>query len=353
MSRLPTSALDEDLLNRWQQRFPISAEPYAELATLLGLSDGKAVIARLQHLREQGSLSRIGGIWAARAAGAGLLCAMAVPPVQLEAVVRQVNAMPGVNHNYEREHHFNLWFVITGPDMDCLAQELAQLERQCGLPTLRLPMERAYRINLGFDLKDPHGVNCAARRADLHAAQPPSQALAGQSRQVTAEERGLAACVEQGLPLLPRPYAAWAEAVGWPEQRVLRTLQTWLDHGVLRRFGVIVRHHELGFAANAMCVFDVPDDQVDAHAALLARQPGVTLCYRRARADPWPYNLYSMVHGRAREEVLQWLSQAREAAGLQAVPQAVLFSRRRFKQCGPGYFRQPARATQTEAGHYA
>nr|WP_295083663.1 Lrp/AsnC family transcriptional regulator [uncultured Roseateles sp.] len=348
MSHLPTCAQDEALLNRWQQRFPICAEPFSELAKALGLSDGDAVMARLQCLREQGSLSRIGGIWGARAAGAGLLCAMAVPPGQLEALVQRVNAMPGVNHNYEREHHFNLWFVITGPDMDCLAQELAELEQQCGFETLRLPMERAYRINLGFDLKDPHGENCAARAADSQAAH-----TAGHGRRVAAEERSLAACVEQGLPLLARPYAAWAEAVGWPEQRVLRTLQTWLDHGVLRRFGVIVRHHELGFAANAMCVFDVPDDQVDAHAALLARQPGVTLCYRRARGDQWPYNLYCMVHGRAREEVLQWLSQAREVAGLQAFPQAVLFSRRRFKQCGPNYFRQPVKAIQTEAGHYA
>ncbi|ALT79721.1 siroheme decarboxylase subunit beta [Paucibacter sp. KCTC 42545] len=348
MSQLPTCAQDEALLNRWQQRFPICAEPFAELAKVLGLSDGDAVMARLQRLREQGSLSRIGGIWGARAAGAGLLCAMAVPPGQLEALVQRVNAMPGVNHNYEREHHFNLWFVITGPDMDCLAQELAELEQQCGFETLRLPMERAYRINLGFDLKDPHGVNCAARAADPQAAH-----TAGHGRRVAAEERSLAACVEQGLPLLARPYAAWAEAVGWPEQRVLRTLQTWLEHGVLRRFGVIVRHHELGFAANAMCVFDVPDDLVDAHAALLARQPGVTLCYRRARGDHWPYNLYCMVHGRAREEVHQWLSQAREVAGLQAFSQAVLFSQRRFKQCGPSYFRQPGAATQTEAGHYA
>jgi len=353
MSHLPTRAQDEALLNRWQQRFPLCAEPYAQLAQTLGNRDGDAVMASLQRLREQGSLSRIGGIWGARAAGAGLLCAMAVPLRQLEALAQRVNAMPGVNHNYEREHHFNLWFVITGPDMACLAQELAELERQCDLATLRLPMERAYRINLGFDLKHPHGVHCAARGADLHAAQPAGRALSSQSRRVAAEERGLAACVEQGLPLLARPYAAWAEAVGWPEQRVLGSLKTWLDHGVLRRFGVIVRHHELGFAANAMCVFDVPDDQVDAHAALLAQQPGVTLCYRRSRADHWPYNLYCMVHGRAREEVLRWLSQACEVAGLQAFPQALLFSRRRFKQCGPSYFRRPASAVQTEAGQYA
>ncbi|MBB4844217.1 DNA-binding Lrp family transcriptional regulator [Paucibacter oligotrophus] len=344
MPSLLGRAQDQDLLNPWQQRFPLCEQPFAELAKAWGHGDAEAVMARLQRLREQGALSRIGGVWGARAAGAALLCAMAVPPRQLEALAQRVNAMPGVNHNYEREHHFNLWFVITGPDMDCLAQELTALEQHCGLATLRLPMERAYRINLGFDLKDPHGQGCAARGAGLPAQQPSP---------VAAEERGLAACVEQGLPLLARPYAAWAQALGWPEPRVMDCLRSWLEQGVLRRFGLIVRHHELGFAANAMCVFDVPDEGVDAHAALLARQPGVTLCYRRSRAEQWPYKLYCMVHGRSRAEVLQWLGQARDAAGLQAFPQAVLFSRRRFKQCGPSYFRQPAAALYSEAAQHA
>ncbi|HLO93341.1 MAG TPA: Lrp/AsnC family transcriptional regulator, partial [Burkholderiaceae bacterium] len=137
---------------------------------------------------------------------------------------------------------------------------------------------------------------------------------------------------------LPRPYAAWAEALGWSESQVLVALQAWLDEGVLRRLGVIVRHHELGIASNAMCVFDVPDEAVDAHARVLAQQPGVTLCYRRERAQGWPFNLFCMIHGRERGGVRAALDAACEAAALHPYPRAQLFSRRRFRQCGSGYF---------------
>jgi hypothetical protein len=104
----------------------------------------------------------------------------------------------------------------------------------------------------------------------------------------------------------------------------------------------VVRHHELGYDQNAMTVFDVPDDEVDACGAALARQPGVTLCYRRARADGWPFNLYCMVHGRERAAVRQLIEGATRAAGLQDRARELLFSGRRFKQQGASYFRHTA-----------
>jgi len=155
---------------------------------------------------------------------------------------------------------------------------------------------------------------------------------------VASGERALAALVESGVPLLAQPYAAWAEQLGTPEAEVLATIRRWLDRGTLRRFGVVVRHHELGFDRNAMTVFDVPDDEVDARGAALAAQPGVTLCYRRERAEGWPYNLYCMVHGREREAVRATIDSAARAAGIAERPHEVLFSTRRFKQQGGRYF---------------
>ncbi|MEJ6000317.1 siroheme decarboxylase subunit beta [Paucibacter soli] len=322
--------LDARLLNDWQQRFPLDSKPFETLARQLGCGEGEVVLARLRRLQAGGSISRIGGIWNPGAGGAALLCAMAVPPQRLDAVAALVSAHPGVNHNYEREHAYNLWFVLTGHDNEALEQALHELERRSGLHVLRLPMQRAYRINLGFDLQQPGRGGCASRVEGLTRSR---------AEPVASADMGLAALVEDGLPLLQRPYAAWAEALGWPEEQVLQRLQQWLDQGTLRRFGVVVRHHELGISANAMCVFDVADEAVDEHAALLARQPGVTLCYRRARGPGWPYNLYCMLHGRERDEVLHWLACARSNAGLENCSQAVLFSRRRFKQCGARYFR--------------
>lgn len=324
-------AMDACLLNDWQQRFPMVSQPFDELAHALGGSAAE-VLTRLQALQAGGSISRIGGIWNPGAGGAALLCAMAVPTQRLEAVAALVSAHPGVNHNYEREHAYNLWFVVTGHDGEAVERAVQTLEQQSGLHVLRLPMQRAYRINLGFDLQQR--AACPA-----HSAAKGDGATRSHAQPVESADMGLAALVEEGLPLLRRPYAAWAQALGWSEERVLVCLQQWLEQGSLRRFGVVVRHHELGFAANAMCVFDVPDEEVDAHAAILAQQTGVTLCYRRARGPGWPYNLYCMLHGREREEVLLWLARARAAAGLEACSQAVLFSRRRFKQCGARYFR--------------
>ena len=328
-------SIAEQLINDWQQRFPQCHEPFAELGAQCGISTDR-VLAEFKQMSKAGSLSRIGGIWGSGAGGAALLCAFAVPPRRLEAVAALVNAHPGVNHNYEREHAYNLWFVITGADKAQVAAGVSGLELACGLHALRLPMQRAYRINLGFDMRSPHAAGCAARASG-------QEKLRSGSHAVQSEDRALAALVEDGLPLLARPYAAWAQALGCSEAAIFAKLGQWLSQGTLRRFGVVVRHHELGFAANAMCVFDVADADVDARAAVLSRQPGVTLCYRRARAPGWPYNLYCMLHGRERGEVLNWLASARSAAELEMVQQSVLFSRRRFKQCGARYFRNFAR----------
>lgn len=313
------------LLNRWQHDFPLVPAPFAAIATALGGSEDE-VIAAFRDAQDGGTLSRIGGVWSAGAGGAAMLCALAVPAQRLEAVAAQVDALPGVNHNYEREHRYNLWFVITGHDAATLHDRLDALERDTGLTSLRLPMQRVYRIDLGFDLE--RGPS-AARPAASGVAVP----------RVAPVDAPLAALVEDGLPLTWRPYTAWAGRLGLSETSVLQTLRRWLDQGTLRRFGVVVRHHELGFDQNAMTVFDVPDDQVDACGAALARQPGVTLCYRRARADGWPFNLYCMVHGRERDTVRRLIDDAARAAGLQNHPHEVLFSLRRFKQQGASYFR--------------
>jgi DNA-binding Lrp family transcriptional regulator len=152
---------------------------------------------------------------------------------------------------------------------------------------------------------------------------------------VMAQERALLAALAEGLPLEPRPFAVLGERLGLTEAEVLDALRALGERGVVRRFGVVVRHHELGYRANAMVVWDVPDERVDAVGKMLATAPGVTLCYRRPRRPPdWPYNLFCMIHGRDREVVLRAVERAAEATGLASVPRAVLFSGRRFKQRG-------------------
>ncbi len=142
-----------------------------------------------------------------------------------------------------------------------------------------------------------------------------------------------------GLPRTERPFAAIAEAAGLDEDEALARIERLVDRGVVKRFGLVVRHHELGYVANAMVVWDVPDRRAVEAGRLLARHPGVTLCYRRERRTGWPYNLYVMIHGADRAGVLEQAQRAEAAAGLGDCPRQLLFSRRRFKQTCARYGR--------------
>ena len=315
--------LDLALLNPWQRDFPLQREPFAVIGQCLGL-DVAQVLEHYTRLQRQGSLSRIGAVFAPGAGGASLLAAMAVPPDRLNAVAAVVSSHPGVNHNYEREHTTNLWFVATGRDAAQVEQLLRSIEAETDLPVLRLPMLRPYRIDTGFDLRASQSRASGA----THWAQTPLQ----------AHDKPLAALAEQGLALVDRPYDRWAEQLGQGVDDVLAQLQRWLQQKTLSRFGVVVRHHELGYTANAMTVFDVPESEVDACGEALAQMPGVTLAYQRARAGDWPYNLYCMVHGRDRDSVRATVAQAVAHAGLAHRPHAMLFSLRRFKQTGARRF---------------
>ncbi len=155
---------------------------------------------------------------------------------------------------------------------------------------------------------------------------------------LSAIDRRLLAALKDGLPLTPEPYAAVGAPLGLSAEEVAARLRALRDQGTLTRFGVVVRHHELGYRANAMTVWDVPDARVRDAGQRLAAIDFVTLCYRRPRRSPrWPYNLFAMIHGRERARVETLVAQATWLAGLEGCPRAILFSRRRFKQRGADY----------------
>ncbi len=157
------------------------------------------------------------------------------------------------------------------------------------------------------------------------------------------QEQRLLTRLQSGLPLVPRPFQQMGESIGLTEEVVLATLADLQQRGVIKRMGVIVRHHELGYRANAMVVWDLPDPLADGYASQLITHGMITLCYRRARSLPhWPYNLYCMIHGRARPEVMQAVQEVVACCDIGQFPHQVLFSLRRFKQCGARYFADAA-----------
>lgn len=144
--------------------------------------------------------------------------------------------------------------------------------------------------------------------------------------------------IENGLPLCSRPYAQIADQLEIDESEVLSRLATLQQQGVIKRMGVVVRHRELGYRANAMLVWDVPDERVSELGRCLSQYDFITLCYRRPRVLPdWPYNLFCMIHGKSREEVLERIDWLIDQCDLESLPHRVLFSRRRFKQRGAVY----------------
>lgn len=318
--------LDLALLNDWQHGFPLQPQPFAAIGARLGVPAAE-VLARYRVLQAQGVVSRIGGAFGAGAGGAALLCAFAVPPARLDEVAAIVSAQPGVNHNYEREHAFNLWFVATAADPSRLEAALAAIEAESGLRAIRVPLVRDYWIDLGFDV---HATG-------MHV--PPARRVAAPVAPVELSEadRRIVAALEDGLPPEPEPYAEVARRAGVSEAMLTVRLSEWLNRGIVSRFGLVVRHRALGYGANAMCVWDVPDDRADALGAALAAEDAVTLAYRRRRADGWRYNLYAMIHGRDRAVVRARRDAIAASIGLDGYAHDVLFSLAAFKQRGARY----------------
>ncbi len=308
------------LIDGWQRGFPLEPRPYAVLARRLGMSEAD-VIARLSGLAARGVLARVGATLRPNTAGASTLAAMRVPAERLADVAQIVTAEECVNHNYEREHDLNLWFVIAGADRQTVDAVLARIRKRTGLDILDLPLVRAFRLDLGFPI--------AAQRTEVTGMRHPAP-----DRAVAREERALLAGLADGLALEERPYLALARKLGTTEDGVLATLGALVDDGIVSRLGLIVRHRALGLTANAMTVFDVPETDIDRVGTRLAAEPAVNLCYQRPRRTGWPYNLFTMVHGRERSAVVGQIEALARRSGAGHLPRAILFSRRCFKQTG-------------------
>ncbi len=318
--------LERTLADRFQRGFPLAPRPFAAVAEVVGATEAE-VLAAVQALARRGLVSRVGPVFRPGVVGASTLAAMGVPSERLAEVAAEVSRRPEVNHNYEREHRLNLWFVVTAADRVHLDRTLRGIEQATGLPVLSLPLREEYHIDLGFRI-DGSRDSVAARRA-------PSAELCAP---LTEADGALIEAIQDGLPLVSAPYAEVAGAAGTTEAAVLQRLVHWCDAGIVKRFGIVLRHRPLGFAANAMVVWNVPDDEVSDLGRRLASADFVTLCYRRARALPdWPYNLYCMIHGRDRAVVVAQIDALKRRFGLQRFATATLFSQSAFKQRGARY----------------
>ncbi len=315
-----TDPINRRLLDDFQRDFPITDRPFQVLADALDLSEAD-VIDRLARMRATGRITRVGATIAPGTVSASTLAAVSAPEERLEEVAALIDAEPGVNHNYQRENDWNLWFVATGPDRSHVEDTLARIHQRTGLDVLDLRLVRPFNVDLGFRMSGNAQTVPGPRQVDRSVMQ--------------TGDRALLQALSSGLPLVSDSYAALARSMGRDAAELMDRIRCLHTAGILSRLGVIVRHRALGWSANAMVVWDLPSDQIDQAGPALAAHRGVTLCYERRPVEGiWPYRLYCMIHARSRPEAHDVLAGAANLPELANVPHKVLFSTRCFKQTG-------------------
>ncbi|MDA5092807.1 Lrp/AsnC family transcriptional regulator [Aliiroseovarius sp. KMU-50] len=319
--------IDRALLDGWQREFPLSHQPFQTIGDALKIGESE-ILSRFTRLLGEGQISRIGATCAPNTVSASTLAAVAAPEDRIEEVADLINEEDGVNHSYLREDLWNIWFVMTGPDRDFVDAALARISERTGLRVLDLRLVRPFNIDLGFKLSGDGQAMPPARKVDHSVLED--------------GDKPIMSALSSGMTLSPSPYADLAAELGRNEGDVLQRIRILQDAKLISRLGVIVRHRKLGWASNAMVVWDVPADQIGEISPKLAAQKGVTLCYeRRPVEDVWPWRLYTMFHAKSRDVALENIENAATLPELTGVTRKVLFSTRCFKQKGALISRTP------------
>ena len=327
------NGLEQILLNDYQRDFGLNSTPFAIIAKENN-TDIVTILREIKQLKQAGIIARVGPVFRPNTIGVSTLAAMKVPLYQLEAIAEVVNHYPEVNHNYEREHAFNLWFVATAANQQQLTDVLRNIERETGIAVMSLPLVKEFHIDLGFKMSLQGKLSSIA--TDKHYSS--SQIVHHSTQPNDAIQQQLIAEIQSGLPIVERPYAEIASKLDTSEQDVMRRIDIMLTSGVIRRMGIIVRHRKLGYRANAMVVWDIPNHQIDQLGQQLSKINSITLCYQRPRHKPhWNYNLFTMIHGQDRKSVETCIQNIITDYHLEHIDQVALFSKRCFKQRGACY----------------
>jgi DNA-binding Lrp family transcriptional regulator len=328
---IPLDELDKRVMNLMQGRFPLEPRPYARVAELAETTEDE-VIARVRHLIEHRIIRQVTPIFDTRALGySSMLVAAKVDPENPHRPAQVINSHPGVSHNYLRNHEFNLWFTIaTEPDSKLglegtleLLQQLTGAESVRQLPTLTL-----FKINMDLEMVgDTDALATAAVAAPPRELDPIE--LSELDYAVIRELQG-------DLPAIPEPYQPGADALGMPVDRLLDHLASMRERGALRRVAAILFHRRAGFSANGMGVWGVPEERIAEIGPRMASYRGISHCYQRPTYRDWPYSVFTMAHGRSKDECDAILDRIAEDTGIEE--RATLYSSTEFKKIRLLYF---------------
>ncbi len=299
--REDVDAVDAELIDGFQSGFPVRERPFEAVGEALGVS-AEATLERVERLREAGIFRRFGAVLNPPVIGSSTLAAVQAPEERFDDVAETINAHRQVNHNYARDHAWNMWFVVTAGSRERRDAILAEIERETGCEVLVLPMLTDYYIDLEFPVvNSDRFARESLAETDVDATRISEDAAAD----LADLDRRLLLAIQDGFPLSATPYADVATEIGAPVEDVLGAVERLLADGSIKRIGCVVNHLVTGFDANCMIVWDIPDDELDERGVAVGRLPYVTLCYHRPRRPEqgWEYNLFTMVHGRETDAV--------------------------------------------------
>ncbi len=331
MPTIQLDRLDQLILNRLQSDFPLVPRPFAAIAQDLDLAEAE-VLRRIKDLKVARVIRQISAIFDSRALGyQSSLVAFQINPERLDEAAGIVSAHPGVSHNYAREHRINLWFTITLPPGEDLRGTAEELGRRAGAEKiLFLPTIRLFKIGVNFDLTG---------EADMTAETAPAAdgVKAIQPAVLTPAETNAVRELQDDLPVESRPFARAAGRLGCREEELLDLGSSFIRRGVMRRFAAVIRHRKAGFAANAMGVWVVPEAEVDRVGTVMGSFAGVSHCYQRPSYPPeWPFNVFTMVHGRTLDDCREILGAISQRTGIHQYD--LLLSTKEYKKVRVRYF---------------
>ena len=328
---IPLDDLDRRLLNLMQGSFPIAPRPYEHVASLAEVAETD-VMSRVQRLLDKRIIRQVTPIFDTRALGySSMLVAAKVDPEHPHRAAQVINQHPGVSHNYLRNHEFNLWFTIaTEPDSRLgLEGTLEVLAREAGAESVRqLPTLKLFKIRMDLEMEgDTQALSSAVEAKEPIDLDP---------QPYDEHDIAVIRALQGDMPVVSEPYAAGAAAVGMSQQAFLDHLSRMQERGILRRVAAILYHRRAGFSANGMGVWQVPDEQIADIGRRMAAVRGISHCYQRPTYADWPYSVFTMAHGRSKEECDAVLDAIAEQTGISQ--RATLYSSTEFKKIRLLYF---------------
>ncbi|MBD3308746.1 Lrp/AsnC family transcriptional regulator [candidate division KSB3 bacterium] len=332
------TATEQAILHILQSDFPLTSRPYQAIGTALGQSEAD-IIQMIQSLKDRKIIRQISAIFHGTALGfTTTLVAFQLPEETLDQAAQIISDHPGVSHNYQREHPFNLWFTLAVPQELEITRHIAILAEMTGCTTsLYLPSTRMFKRQVQLEIAD-----------SLPKVTLPSRVSPRLSRKINlpAEiQHCLMRELSKDLPLSPTPFQDLARRCQVEEDVVFELLDDLQSTHTMSRFAGILRHRHVGFTANAMVVWDVPAAQVSAFVDTVIQYQAISHCYERVTYPNWPYNLYTMVHGTTKQATCQIIDDL--ASQWPHVPYEILYSGKEYKKQRVNYFSQDIYAWDT------